>query len=127
VILLLVSITLLLLRNSLIPLHQSSNFIQSPSNYPGSSTIFFGILTCTFFLTPAAAGAGADDISVSVHLSLLEASSVIYKDSSCSDNASILFVLLKLVLVPLCSLHYICFHSQQVTLSSIFVYTSLPR
>ena len=39
VILLLVSMTLLLLRNNLIPLYQSSNFILSPSNYLGSGTI----------------------------------------------------------------------------------------
>ena len=104
-----VSRTLLLLRNNHIPLHQSSNFIQSPSNHPGSSTIFFGIPTCTFLLIPAVAGAGADEISISIHSSLLEASSVICKDSSHSDNASISFVLLKLILVSLCSLHYTCF------------------
>ena len=39
VILLLVSMTLLLLRNNLIPLYQSSNFVLSPSNYLGSGTI----------------------------------------------------------------------------------------
>jgi len=37
-----VSRTLLLLRNNRIFLHQSSNFVQSPSNHPGSGTIFFG-------------------------------------------------------------------------------------
>ena len=105
----LVSMTLLLLRNSLIPLHQSSNFVQSPSNHSKSSTIFFSIPACIFLLTPAAAGAGADDISVSIHLSLLETSSVICKDPSRSDSASILFILLELVLVPLHSLHYTCF------------------
>ena len=52
---------------------------------------------------------GAVDISVSVCL-LLEASSLICKDPGCSDNASISFVLLELVLVP-CSLHYMCFVS----------------
>ena len=51
VILLLVSMTLLLLRNSLISLHQSSNFVWSPSNYPGSSTIFFGILLWQLLVT----------------------------------------------------------------------------
>ena len=109
VILSLVSMILLLLRNNLIPLHQSSNFVQSPSNYPGSSTTFFSISVCTFSLTPAAAGAGADDISVSICLSLLEASFVICKDPSHSDNALILFILLELVLVPLHSLYYMCF------------------
>ena len=63
-----VSMTLLLLRNSLIPLHQSSNFIQSPLNYPGSSTLFFGILACTFLLITGTAGADATDISVSICL-----------------------------------------------------------
>ena len=41
VILSLVSMTLLLLRNNLIPFHQSSNFVWLPSNYPGSGTMFF--------------------------------------------------------------------------------------
>ena len=110
VILLLVSMTLLLLRNNLIPLYQSSNFVWSLSNYPESSTMFFGILAHLFsFTVGAGAGAGAVDISVSVLSSLFEASSVICKDPSHSDNASILFVLLELVLVPLCSLHYMCF------------------
>jgi len=58
--------------------------------------MFFSIFACLFSFT---AGAGAVDISVSIHLSLLEASSVICKDPSCSDNASILFVLLELILV----------------------------
>ena len=45
-----VSRTLLLLRHNRIPLHQSSNFIWSPSNHPGSGTIFFGNSTWTFLL-----------------------------------------------------------------------------
>ena len=100
-ILLSVPVTLLLLRNNLIPLYQSSNFVWSPSNYPGSGTMF---LAGSFTV-----GASAVNISMSVHLSLLETSSVILRDPSCSDNASISFVLLELVLVSLCSLHYICF------------------
>ena len=107
VILLLVSMTLLLLRNNLIPLHQSSNFVRSLSNYSGSSIIFFGIPTCTFLLIPTAAGVSADDISVSVLL--LEASSVICKDPNRSNNALISFVLLELVLVFLHRLSYMCF------------------
>jgi len=71
--------------------------------------MFFGIPACTFSLTPAAASAGADDIFMSICLSLLEASFVICKDPSRSDNALILFVLLELVLVPLHSLYYTCF------------------
>ena len=106
-----VSMTLLLLRNNLIPLHQSLNFIWSLSNHLGSSTIFLGIPACVFSLiATAVAGTGAVDIlSVLVCLYLLEASSVICKDPSLSNSASISFVLLELVLVSLRSLHYICF------------------
>jgi len=63
--------------------------------------MFFGIPAYTFLLIPTAAGAGAADISVFICSYLLEASSVICKDPSCSDNTSILFVLLELVLVSL--------------------------
>ena len=63
VILLSVSMTLLLLKNNCIPLYQSSNFVQSPSNYPESDTMFFGVTTYTFLLISA--GASATDISVS--------------------------------------------------------------
>ena len=72
--------------------------------------MFFGIPAYTFSLFATATGAGTTNISsVVVHLYSLEASSVICKDLSCSDNASVLFVLLELVLVPLHSLYYICF------------------
>ena len=60
-----------------------------------------------FLLIPPAAGVGANDISVSIHS--LETSSVICKDPSSSDNASISFVLLELILVLLCRLSYTCF------------------
>ena len=53
--------------------------------------------------------AGSVDISVSIHLSLLEASSVIFKNPSLSDNTLILFIFLELVLVRLHSLHYTYF------------------
>ena len=98
-----VPLTLLLLRNSLISLHQSSNLDWSPSNYPGSGTILLGNPAWLFSLTAAAAVACcAIDISVSIcSYSLDEASSLICKDPSCSDNASILFVLLELVLILL--------------------------
>ena len=97
-ILLSVSITLLLLRNNLILLYQSSNFDQSPSNHPGSGTMFFSNPTCTLFT--AVSGAGAIDMSSIVVCSYLsEASSVICKDPNRSDNTSISFVLLKFVLV----------------------------
>ena len=100
-----VPLTLLLLRNNLIPLYQSSNFVRSLSNYPGSRTMLFGISADSF---TAGATAGAVDISVSICLLSDEASLLIYKDPSHSDNASISFVLFELILVP-CSLYYMCF------------------
>ena len=112
-----VSITLLLLRYNCIPLYQSLNLVWSLSNHPKSGTILFGMTACTFSFI---AGTGTADISISVCLYSLEASSVICKDLSHSDNASILFVLLKLVLVLFCSMYYICF-IQQITLPS-FIY-----
>ena len=113
-----VSMTILLLRNNCIPLHQSLNFVWSPSNHHRSSTMFFGIPACMFSLIAA----GATDISVSDLSWSSEVSSVICKDPSHSNNASILFVLLELILVSLCSLHYMCF-IQQITLPS-FVHRS---
>ena len=53
VILSLVSMTLLLLRNNYISLHQSLNFVWSPSNHPRSGTMFFGIPACMFSLITA--------------------------------------------------------------------------
>ena len=92
-----VSLTLLLLRNNLISLHQFSNFIWSLSNYPGSGTMLLGIPADLF---TAGVVTGAVDISVSVRLSLVEASLLICKDPSHSDSASISLVLLELILVP---------------------------
>ena len=73
--------------------------------------MLFDITACIFLFASAGAGAGAGaaDISISVFLYLLEAFSMICKDPSCSDNASISFVLLELVLVPFHSLYYMCF------------------
>ena len=72
--------------------------------------MFFGIPVYTFLLFAIATGAGATDISsVVICLYLFEASSVICKDSSHSDNTLILFVLLELVFVLLRSLYYTCF------------------
>ena len=105
-ILLSVPLTLLLLRNNLIPLYQSSNFVQSLSNHPGSRTMLFGIPADSFTTGVAA---GAVNISVSICLSFVEASSLICKNSSCSDNASISFILLELVLISSCSYCYACF------------------
>ena len=100
-----VPLTLLLLRNNLIPLYQSSNFVQSLSNHPGSGTMLLGIPADSF---TARVIASAVDISVSICSLLVEASSLICKDPSYSDNASILFVLLELVLT-FCSYCYTCF------------------
>ena len=110
-ILLSVPLTLLLLMNNLIPLHQSSNFDRLPSNHPGSGTMFFGNPAWMFSLTAAVVVACATDISVSIYLYLLiEASSLFCKDPSRSDNTSILFVLLELILSSH-SFHYMCFAS----------------
>ena len=106
-ILLLVSMILLLLRYNCIPLYQSSNFVWFLSNHPESRTMLFGMTAYTFSFIVA--GAGTINISVSVCLYLLEASSVICRDPSYSNNASILFVLLELVLILLHSLYYTCF------------------
>ena len=84
VILLSVSITLLFLRNNLISFHQSSNFVLFPSNHPRSRTILLGTLTCTLFLFTSA----VDILSIYFVLTC-QASSVIFKDPSHSDNISI--------------------------------------
>ena len=92
-----------------------SNFDRSPSNHPGSGTILFGIPACTFSLVTAAAG--APDISVSVRsYSSVDVSSLICKDPSRSDSASISLVLCEPVLSSR-SLHYMCFVLQQIMLS----------
>ena len=122
--------TLLLLRNNLIPLHQSSNFIRSLSNHPGSSTMFFG--NPAWPVTSIGASAGAIDISVSICLLFVLSSEVsIYKDPSHSDNASILSVLLELVVVLPHSFYYMCFISNRylclVLSLGLFFYTSLVR
>jgi len=75
--------------------------------------MFFDIPVCMFSLIITSAGTSAVNISMSVYLYSLEASSVICRDPSCSDNTSILFVLLELVLVPLCSFYYTCFVSNR--------------
>ena len=65
---------------------------------------------CLYILV---ACAGVPNISVFAGLYLFEASSVICKDLSCSNNASISFILLELILVSLCSFHYTCFISNR--------------
>jgi len=105
---LLVSKILLLVRNNCIPLHQSLNFVLSPSNYPRFRTILFGITVCMLLFVIASAGAA--DISLFDHLFiLLEASFVIFKDPNLSNSVSISFVLYKLVLFFLWSIpHVFC-------------------
>jgi len=89
VILLSVPVTLLLLRNNLISLHWSSNFVLSLLNHPGSRTILFGIPAYLFCMV---AGTSATDISFMYSVISSEAfSSVILNDHNCSDNASISF------------------------------------
>ena len=92
-ILLLVSMILLLLRNNLIPFYQSSNFVLSPLNHPGSRTIFLGITACSFMFIVT--GAGTTDIALS-NCSIVSSKIlfVICKDPSHSDSASKLSVLL---------------------------------
>ena len=89
--------------------------------------MFFSIPVCTFSLIPTAVGAGAIDISVSICSYSLEASFVICKDSSHSDNTSILFVLLKLVLVSLYSLYYTCFVPNRQLCLVLSICTFLAR
>jgi len=71
--------------------------------------MFLSNPTCPFSWLVAAIVAGTTDISVSVHSSLVKTSSMICKDPSHSENTSILFVLLQLVVVSSCSYCYMCF------------------
>ena len=95
-----VFMTLLLLRNNCIPLHQSSNFVWSSSNYSRSGTMLFSIIA--YALSLIVTGASATDISLSDCLYISsKASFVICKDPSLSDSASILSVHLELISVLL--------------------------
>jgi len=85
-ILLLVSIVLLLLRNNLIPLYQSSNFILSLLNHPGSGTMFLGTLAYLLF---SYIDTGIINILSVYFVILPETLFMICKDPSCSDNLSI--------------------------------------
>ena len=81
-----ISITLLLLRNNLISLHQSSNFILFPSDHSRSETMFLDNPIYSLFLFT-----GTSDVNIlSIYSVVLsEASFVIYKSPSHSDNTSI--------------------------------------
>ena len=111
-----VSMILLLLRNNLILLHQSSNFVRSLSNHSGSSTMFFNNPAWLFSwpVTSIHAGAGAVNISISVYLSFVLSSEVsICKDPSRSNNALISSVCLELIVVLSHSFCYMCFISDR--------------
>ena len=104
VILLLAAITLLLLRNKWILLHQSSNFILSPLNYPGSGTIVFVSMLLVY---TASASAGAVNIlsvsGVAGSVLLFDTLSlVILNDPSISSNASTASSFHPAVLADLC-------------------------
>ena len=122
VILLSAATTLLLLRNNQIPLHQSSNFILSLSNYLGSGTILFGITVCTFSLYIT--GANTVDISsvssIAGSVLLFDIlSSVILSDLNISSSASIVSGLCPAVL----SVH--SFY-QTISVSSIDFFFTIP-
>ena len=90
-ILLSVSITLLLLKNNQISLHQSLNFVLSPLNHPEPGTILFGM---TVYLFCVITNAGATDILsiVSIYIiSVKASSSVILNDPSHFNSTSKLF------------------------------------
>ena len=82
-----VAVTLLLLRNKWIPLHQSSNFIQSPLNHPRSKTIVLSITVCS----NAISAVNISSISGVASSVLFEVYSlVILNNPSTSNSASIL-------------------------------------
>ena len=89
VILLSIPVTLLLLRNNWIFLHQSLNFVLSPLNHLRSGTILFGMTACSFYTITSASA--TDILSIYSVVSSEISSSVILNDSNCSDNTSILF------------------------------------
>ena len=74
-----IAITLLLLRNNQISLHQPSNFIWSPLNHPRSRTILFSITTYAILLYTASIDAIniSSDNTSSVVLFLSEAYSLV--------------------------------------------------
>jgi len=89
VILLSVLITLLFLRNNLISLHQSLNFVLFPLNHPGSGIILFSIPACLFYTV-----LDADDTDILSMYSVVSSkmsSLVIFNDLNLSDNTLILF------------------------------------
>ena len=111
IILLSVAITLLLLRNNCISLHQSSNFIWPPSNYPWSDTILFSITTYT--VLSCATSTGTVNISSDANSIVLFPSeayfSVILNDFNISSSVSIpVASYLFMVLSQYCFLIIVC-------------------
>ena len=102
----LVSMTLLLLRNNLIPLHQSLNFVLSLLNHSRSGTMFLGTPACPLF---PCVDTGAIDISSVYSIVLSETSFVICKNSSYSDNVSISLSWYQLIFVSCGLTTYILF------------------
>ena len=104
------TITLLLLRNSWILLYQSSNFILSPLNHPGSRTMLF---VSMFLLCTAVTGAvnisSVSGIAGSV-LWFNTLSSVILSDPNISSNTSITSELCFAILSVCGFYHTILFH-----------------
>ena len=73
------------MRNSLIPLHSSSNFILSLSNHPGSGTISFSNPICLFYTFTGT----INILSIYSVVSSKTVSLVILNNLNCSDSASI--------------------------------------
>ena len=96
----LVSITLLLLRNNHISLHQSLNFVLFSLNHSESGTMFLDITACSLLFIVTSASAA--DISLFNCLYIpSKALFVICKDPSLSNSVSISSIYLELVLVLL--------------------------
>ena len=91
VILLYVPVTLLLLKNNQIPLHQFLNFVLFLLNHPRSRTILFGMTAHLFY---AIADASATNISSVISVSIIFVKMsflIILNNPSHSDSASKLF------------------------------------
>ena len=77
VILLYIPITLLLLENNLISLHQSSNLVLFPLNHSRLETMLFSMTVCSFC---AIAGTGTTDILSMYSVVSSEISSLIFSN-----------------------------------------------
>ena len=113
VILLSTATTLLLLRNNQIPLHQFLNFVLSPSNYPKSGTMLFGVIVYMFLLYTASTGAVNISFVSGIASSVLlfnMLSLVILSDPNISFNTSIVSGLCPAIL-SVHGLYYNCFVS----------------